>query len=140
MKISVLTPSYNTGKYVEREIQSVINQRYESFEHIIVDGGSKDDSLAIFKKYDHLIWVSEPDKGQSDAMNKAFNISTGDIIVYLNADDEFAPNAFTEIITAFKNKPDTDMVVGNLVYIHPQGSNIRVPSHKYSDIVQYWLN
>jgi glycosyltransferase involved in cell wall biosynthesis len=117
MKISVLTPSYNTGKYLERAIRSVIDQQYELFEHIIVDGGSKDNTLEICAKYDHLIWVSEPDKGQSDAMNKAFKMSTGDIIVYLNADDEFAANAFAEIVETFRSKP-----------------------HKYVHIVQYWLN
>ncbi|OCX53571.1 hypothetical protein BEL04_04560 [Mucilaginibacter sp. PPCGB 2223] len=141
MKISVLTPSYNTGKYLERAIQSVIAQNYDKYEHIIVDGGSTDNSIDLFKKYDeHLQWVSEPDLGQSDAMNKAFNMSTGDIIVYLNADDEFAPGAFKEVIKVFRSKPGTDMVVGNLVFINPEGSSIRVPSHRYQDILQYWLN
>lgn len=141
MKISVLTPSFNAGKYLERAIKSVIAQRYDNYEHIIVDGGSKDNSLALFEKYDsHIKWVSEPDKGQSDAMNKAFKMCTGDIIVYLNADDEFAPNAFKEVVKTFKSKPKADMVVGNLIFINPEGSSIRIPSHRYSDIVQYWLN
>jgi glycosyltransferase involved in cell wall biosynthesis len=140
MKISVLTPSYNSGKYIDRAIQSVIIQNYPNFEHIITDGGSKDDTVSILKKYDHLKWISEPDKGQSDAMNKAFKTSTGDIIVYLNADDEFAPDAFKEIVKAFENAPQADIVVGNLIFSDPEGVLTRVPSPKYLDILLYWLN
>lgn len=140
MKISVLTPSYNTGKYLDRAIQSVISQNYPNFEHIIVDGYSKDDTLSILKKYDHLKWVSESDSGQSDAMNKAFKMSTGDIIVYLNADDEFANGAFAEIIKAFEQFPEADMVVGNLIFSDLEGSTIKYPSSRYADLLLYWLD
>jgi glycosyltransferase involved in cell wall biosynthesis len=136
----VLTPAFNSGKYIERAICSATDQNIASFEHIIVDGGSTDDTCTILNKYKHLKWISEPDMGQSDAMNKAFNLSTGDLIVYLNADDEFAPDAFKEILNTFKNSPDTDMVVGNLLFSYPLGKLIRVPSAKYIDIIQYWRN
>jgi len=138
MKISVLTPSYNSGKYLDRAIKSVLSQGYAHFEHIIVDGGSNDDTLSILKKHDHLKWVSEPDKGQSDAMNKAFEASTGDIIVYLNADDEFAPGAFDEIIKAFKHNPEADMIVGNLIFADEYTRIIKTPSANYTDLVLYW--
>lgn len=78
-----------------------------------MDGGSNDSSVDILKSYPHLIWKSEIDKGQSDAMNKAFEISTGDIIVYLNADDFFKENIFDLIINMFHHNPKADMIVGN---------------------------
>jgi glycosyltransferase involved in cell wall biosynthesis len=138
LKISVLTPSYNSGKYLDRAINSVLSQGYAHFEHIIVDGGSNDGTLDILKKYDHLQWVSEPDKGQSDAMNKAFKVSTGDIIVYLNADDEFAAAAFAEIIKTFTQFPEADIVVGNLVVADQHKSTTKFPSASYSDLILYW--
>jgi len=95
MKISVITPSLNSGEHIERAIQSVLAQNYDNFEHIIVvDGLSTDNTLDILKKYPHLTWVSEKDSGQSNAMNKGFAMSSGEIIVYLNADDYFLPEAF----------------------------------------------
>ena len=89
--ISVLTPSYNSSTTLERCIASVLDQNVNDFEHIVVDGGSSDDTLRILKKYEHVKWISEPDRGQSDAMNKAFSMSSGDIIVFLNADDILYP-------------------------------------------------
>lgn len=114
MKISVLTPSFNSGKYIQQAIESVLNQSYTNWEHIVVDGASTDETRIILQNYPHLKWVSEPDKGQSDAMNKAFAMSTGDLIVYLNADDYFYSEAFGKIVTTFQKHPDKDIVVGNL--------------------------
>ncbi len=111
MKISILTPSYNSGKYLERAIESVLQQDYNNWEHIVMDGGSTDNTVDILKKYPHIIYRSEKDKGQSHAMNKAFALSTGDIIVYLNADDYFEPAIFNLIVTKFKNE-NADFVVG----------------------------
>lgn len=112
MKISVLTVTYNAEQYIEKAIESVLQQNYNNWEHIIMDGGSTDGTLDLIKKYNHIIWKSEKDKGQSDAMNKAFELSTGDVIVYLNADDFFEPNVFNQVIQAFENDK-YDMVVGN---------------------------
>jgi glycosyltransferase involved in cell wall biosynthesis len=140
MKISVLTPSYNSGKYLEKAILSVIKQDCPSFEHIVFDGGSTDDTVQVLKKYPHLKWVSESDKGQSDAMNKAFAISSGEIIVYLNADDYFAEGAFKEVLSAFESYPKTDMVVGNLYFTTEHGTLTRKPTGKYHQIIQYWKN
>lgn len=114
MKISVLTPCFNSGNYLKTCIESVLEQSYKDWEHIIVDGASTDNSLTILKAFPHLKWISEPDKGQSDAMNKAFKMSTGDIIIYLNADDYFYPDAFQVIIDTFNKNPWADIVVGNL--------------------------
>jgi len=116
MKISVLTPSFNSVKYIRRSIESVLNQGYSDFEHIIVDGGSTDGTIDILKEYPHLKWISEKDKGQSDAMNKAFDMSLGDIIVYLNADDYFFANTFCLVVNWFNEFSEADMIVGNILY------------------------
>ena len=140
MKISVLTPSFNSGKYLDRAIKSVIKQNFEHFEHIIVDGGSTDETLSVISNYSHLKWISEQDKGQSDAMNKAFSMSTGDIIVYLNADDEFADDAFQTILAEFDKNCHTDMVVGDLIFSDSKGTSVKTPSAKYLDLIFYWRN
>ncbi|MFC4210035.1 glycosyltransferase family 2 protein [Pedobacter lithocola] len=140
MQISVLTPSFNSGKYLRRAIDSVLIQNYANFEHIIIDGDSKDNTLSIIEEYSHLKFISEKDNGQSDAMNKAFRMSSGDIIVYLNADDEFLPNAFDNIVLAFQNNRDADMIVGNLIFKSANEELLRIPSSHYKDVLLYWLN
>jgi glycosyltransferase involved in cell wall biosynthesis len=136
MKISILTTSFNSGKYLERAINSVLNQNYNNWEHIIVDGGSTDGTLEILKKFPHLNWVSEPDKGQSDAMNKGFEMSTGDIIGYLNADDYYQPNIFQSIISNFKSSSE-DMIVGDILIERRDGIEKRTPATKYREVIDY---
>ena len=131
MKISILTPSYNSGAYIERAIKSVLHQNYQNYEHIVVDGDSNDETRSILQKYDHLIWVSEPDKGQPDAMNKAFDMSTGDIIVYLNADDYFNSNVFQTVVDYFYKQPKLDILVGNLYLTYPESTKIRFVNSEY---------
>lgn len=98
-KISVITPSYNQGKYLEETITSVVNQDYPNLEFIIIDGGSSDESVNIIKKYESKItfWQSKPDKGQSNAINIGFAKATGDILCWLNSDDTFLPNALHDV-------------------------------------------
>jgi glycosyltransferase involved in cell wall biosynthesis len=107
-RISIVTPSYNQGQFIEETIRSVLLQGYPNLEYIIIDGGSSDGSLDIIKKYqDHLhFWCSEPDAGQYDAINKGFRHSTGEIMAWLNSDDMYLPWAFktvSDILTAFPN-------------------------------------
>jgi glycosyltransferase involved in cell wall biosynthesis len=85
MKISVLTPSFNSARYLDRAIRSVQQQDYSNWEHIVMDGGSTNGTKEILQKYSNLFWTSEKENGQLDAMNKAFARSTGDIVMHLNA-------------------------------------------------------
>jgi glycosyltransferase involved in cell wall biosynthesis len=103
-KISIVTPSYNQGKYLEETILSIINQGYPNLEYIIIDGGSTDDSFEIIKKYEkHLkYWVSESDKGQADAINKGILHCTGDIFNWINSDDLLAPNSLSIIALLYQ--------------------------------------
>lgn len=114
LKISIITPSLNQGRFIEECIQSVLCQNYENFEHIIIDACSTDSTLTILRKYSHLIWISEKDDGQSDALNKALAISKGDIIGWLNADDYYCPDAFNKISKVFNNNLNVRWIVGGL--------------------------
>jgi len=117
MKISIVTPSYNQGQFIEKAIQSVQNQNYENFEHIIIDNQSEDNTKEIIAKYPHLSFISEPDQGQSDALNKGFKRATGDIVGWLNADDQYLPGCFIEVVNCFREKPSIDMLYGNYHWI-----------------------
>lgn len=102
-KISVVTPSYNQGKYIEETIRSVIMQGYPNLEYIIIDGGSTDNTIEIIKKYENDItyWVSEKDNGQTHAINKGFEKATGDILAYINSDDVYMPYTFKLVAELF---------------------------------------
>jgi glycosyltransferase involved in cell wall biosynthesis len=119
-KISIISPSYNQGKYIEEAILSVLNQHYANFEHIIIDGGSTDSTLNIIKKYPHVRWVSEKDSGQSDALNKGFQLATGEILGWLNTDDLYLPGAFYSVLTTIVRK-NVDAVYGNYSFIDSNG-------------------
>jgi glycosyltransferase involved in cell wall biosynthesis len=138
-KISVITPSYNKGKYIEQAIQSVLLQKYPYFEHVIVDGGSTDNTLEILKKYPHLKWISEPDMGQSNAMNKGLRMATGEILVYLNADDYFEPNAFREVAEYLNSQKNVLFVAGDCRILFSDGRVIHSkPRVSFLSILQWW--
>jgi glycosyltransferase involved in cell wall biosynthesis len=117
-RVSIVTPSYNQGRFLRRTIDSVIGQDYPDVEYIVVDGGSTDDSVAILASYgDRLKWTSERDRGQTDAINKGFARSTGHIRAYLNSDDTLLPGAIARVVAYFEAHPDVDMVYGDANYI-----------------------
>lgn len=114
LKISIVTPSYNQGTYLEETIDSVLSQHYPQLEYMIVDGGSTDNSVEIIKKYEkHLSWwVSEKDEGQTHAINKGFKRASGDIINWLNSDDVLKPGSLNMIQEGFKSNPQAGFVYG----------------------------
>jgi len=114
-KISIITPSYNQGKYIEQTILSVLAQDYPNFEYIIIDGASSDNSVEIIKKYSDKLayWVSEPDKGFADAIHKGFQRANGEILYWLNSDDLLFPNALKTVGSFFYAYPNVDVVFGD---------------------------
>jgi glycosyltransferase involved in cell wall biosynthesis len=124
-KISIVTPSFNQGKYIEETIRSILLQNYPNLEYIIIDGGSTDNTVEIIKKYNKWItyWVSEPDKGQSHAINKGIEKCTGDIFNWLNSDDYYMPDTFSQVAIAFMSDPSLQVVSGFENHIGLDGKN-----------------
>lgn len=125
-KISIVTPSYNQAKFIEVAIKSVMEQGYSNFEHIIFDNCSTDGTVDLLKKYPHLIWVSEPDGGQSDALNKGFKAATGEFVGWLNADDRYLPGCFDSVVKTFRERPESDILYGDFRWIDEKGSLIKL--------------
>lgn len=133
MKISIITVCYNSSKTIEKTILSVANQTYKNIEYIIVDGNSKDITVSIIEKYQNKIskWISEPDKGLYDAMNKGILMATGDLIGILNSDDTFNSNTVIEEIANFHKKNSIEASVGNIIQHKENGKIVRLYSSKY---------
>ncbi len=114
-KISVVTPSFNQGMFLPQAIDSVISQGYGNLEYIVIDGGSDDDSVSVIKHYaDHIdFWVSEPDSGQSDGINKGFRRATGDLVAWLNADDYYLPGTFQAVAEQYQKNPGRPFYFGD---------------------------
>ena len=115
VKFSIVIPSFNQGRFLARALDSIITQNYPDIEIIIIDAESNDETLSVIKKYETEIayWVSEPDRGQSDALNKGFAKATGDVFGWLNSDDIYCENAFEIALEAFKNNSNKKIVYGN---------------------------
>ncbi len=124
LKVSIITPSFNQGNFLEETILSVLNQSYKNVEYIIIDGGSHDHSVDIIKKYENRLkyWVSEPDKGQSNALNKGIEKTSGDLFAWINSDDYYEKTCFDAIVNLFEENPDIDLIAGNARAVHQDGT------------------
>lgn len=134
MKISVVTPSFNQGVFIEHTINSVLSQDSVDLEYIVVDGVSTDGTQEILERYRCRLsqLIIEPDRGQADALRKGFGVATGDVLCYLNSDDVFLPGALQKVVLAFQKHPDVDVIYGNRLFIDAKGKITRswiLPPH-----------
>ena len=121
-RVSIITPSYNQGAYIERTLRSVLEQDYAALEHIVIDGGSQDATCAILARYaaahpGRLFWTSQPDGGQADAANTGFRVATGAILGWVNSDDTYQPAAIQRVVEFFARHHDVDLVYGDACHI-----------------------
>lgn len=136
MKISIVTPSYNHAHFIERTIDSVLNQNYPDLEYIVMDGGSKDGTVDILKRYkDKIVWKSEKDGGQSEAINKGLKMATGDVVAFLNSDDTYEPGALAKVAKFFEDNPDIKWAYGKCRIIDENEKEIRKPITLYKNLL-----
>jgi len=123
-RISVVTPSYNQGAYIERTLRSVLLQHYRNLEYIVIDGGSTDESVSVIKRYEaHLAyWVSEPDDGQADAINKGLRMATGEIVCWLNSDDFYFPGTLDIVASTLERNTGHVALIGDCLRVHQDGT------------------
>jgi len=123
--VSIITPSFNQGRFIKHTIESVLNQTYPNIEYIIIDGASNDETIDILNSYSSKFkWISEPDNGQANAINKGFALSKGDICSYLNSDDVLFPSAVEKAVKYFDKHPECDMLYGKAQHIDENGEFI----------------
>lgn len=121
--VSIITPSFNQGRYLEETMLSVLQQDYPNIEYIVIDGGSTDNSIEVIHRYESRLgyWISERDKGQTEALNKGFAHAHGEILAWLNSDDVYYPGAVSEAVKFLLENPDIGMVYGDLDFINEDG-------------------
>jgi glycosyltransferase involved in cell wall biosynthesis len=124
--VSIVTPSFNSAEYIERAIVNVLEQDIDSVQHVIVDGASKDGTVAILSRYPHLRWISEPDDGQANALNKGFHLARSEVVGWLNADDTYTPGAVRIAVDYLLSHPDCDIVYGDCNILRENGSILAV--------------
>ncbi len=124
LKISIVTPSFNSASTIRQTIQSVLAQDYEPWEHIVVDGASSDGTVALLKEYPRLSWMSEPDQGLYHAMNKGIVRAAGDVVVILNADDCFRAGALRSAAEGLQKNPSWDALFGDVVFVNGEGKKL----------------
>ncbi len=140
-KVSIVTASFNQGRFIEENILSIIGQRYPNLEHLVVDGGSNDETIAILQRYESLYnlrWTSAPDHGQSDAINKGFRRAEGEIVGWLNSDDTYLPGAVMAAVEFLINHPDKEWVSGDGFWIDENSTvlDVRCPgSYTFKELV-----
>ena len=135
MRFSIITPSFNQGRFLPDCVESVLAQTGVDVEHIVTDAGSTDETLEVLARYSHLKWKSEPDKGMSDGINKGFVQASGDWVMWLNCDDYLLPGALEKIARFIGGNPTADVVHGDCVFVHEDKTPIR---RKYDTAVDEW--
>lgn len=117
--VSIITPSYNQARFLERTMRSVLDQDYSNIEYIVMDGGSTDGSVEIIQRYAGRLsaWASEPDRGQTDALNKGFALAKGEILAWLNSDDVLQPGAVSAAVAAYRAHPEAGVVYADATFI-----------------------
>jgi glycosyltransferase involved in cell wall biosynthesis len=131
-KISIVIPSYNAVQFIEETIQSILNQNFPLLECIVIDGGSGDGTPEILKKYEgRLTWISEKDRGQSEAINKGLRLASGDIVAYICADDVYERDCFQKVARFFEENPSVKWAYGKCRIINEKGLEIRRPVTLY---------
>ncbi|GJL81768.1 MAG: glycosyl transferase [marine bacterium B5-7] len=137
--VTIVTPSYNQGQYLEETIRSVLLQGYPNIEYIVNDGGSTDNSVDIIRKYEKWLchWVSESDNGQSHAINNGFKKGTGDIFAWLNSDDIYKENALKNVVKTFIQNSDVRVAIGQCIWVDQYRSPIRIKKSICLDPVHF---
>jgi glycosyltransferase involved in cell wall biosynthesis len=135
MKFSIITPSFNQGRFLPDCVESVLSQTGVKFEHIVTDAGSTDETLDVLKRYPHIQWTSEPDAGMSDGINKGFRRATGDWVMWMNCDDYLLPGALEKVVDFIRQHPEADLVHGDCIYVKEDKTPIR---RKYDTPVDEW--
>jgi glycosyltransferase involved in cell wall biosynthesis len=141
--VSVVTPSFNQGEFIEETIRSVLLQGYPNLEYIVIDGGSTDDSVDVIRRYEAWLayWVSEPDRGQPHAINKGFEQATGQLVAWLNSDDTYLPKTLHHVVSVFQRMPQVGLVFGSALYVDRESQPISVYAgvdQPFFRKLQYW--
>ena len=139
-RISVVTPSYNQAEFIEDTLRSVRNQQYENVEHVVIDGGSDDGTLDILRDHDETLrWTSEPDEGQADAVNKGFDMVSGEIIGWLNSDDVYFDTQVFSRIREYFERYDADVIYGDIALLDSDSNILKlrcVPKFDYDRLLR----
>jgi len=140
--VTIVTPSYNQAEFLEQTICSVLAQDYSAIEYLVVDGGSTDGSVAIIKRYASRLhwWVSEPDSGQSDGINKGLKRANGEIVAWLNSDDLYLPGAVAAAVDVMQSRPDLGFVYGDAITIDENGrpiNHLTFPNWSFDDLMAF---
>ena len=124
MKLTIVTPTFNSIHTIRETLESVAKQDYPDLEHIVMDGGSTDGTLEVLKEFPHLKFISEKDEGHYHAMNKGIQMATGQAIGILNADDCYCPGILRKVAAAFEGRPDWEALFGDFIFVDDEGREI----------------